>query len=90
MRLAEDFLWGGATAANQCEGGYLEGGKGLTSLADLENLGVLLNNNEKIVLSSDWNVNTDQTPSSMSNDYVAFTNDSMTILVAKAALAEGI
>lgn len=67
-----------------------EGGKGLTSLADLENLGVLLNNNEKIVLSSDWNVNTDQTPSSMSNDYVAFTNDSMTILVAKAALAEGI
>lgn len=23
------FLWGGATAANQCEGGYLEGGKGL-------------------------------------------------------------
>ena len=67
-----------------------DGGKGLTSLADLENLGVLLNNNEKIVLSSDWNVNADQTPSSMSNDYVAFTNDSMTILVAKAALAEGI
>lgn len=25
----KDFLWGGATAANQCEGGYLEGGKGL-------------------------------------------------------------
>lgn len=24
-----DFLWGGATAANQCEGGYREGGKGL-------------------------------------------------------------
>jgi len=24
------FLWGGATAANQCEGGYLEGGKGLS------------------------------------------------------------
>ena len=23
------FLWGGATAANQCEGGYNEGGKGL-------------------------------------------------------------
>lgn len=32
MRLAEDFLWGGATAANQCEGGYLEGGKGLTTV----------------------------------------------------------
>ena len=24
--LPKDFLWGGATAANQCEGGYLEGG----------------------------------------------------------------
>ena len=27
--LRKDFLWGGATAANQCEGGYLEGKKGL-------------------------------------------------------------
>ena len=27
--LKKDFLWGGATAANQCEGGYLEGNKGL-------------------------------------------------------------
>ncbi len=26
------FLWGGATAANQCEGGYLEGNKGLTTI----------------------------------------------------------
>lgn len=25
-----DFLWGGATAANQCEGAYLEDGKGLS------------------------------------------------------------
>ena len=29
MSLPKDFLWGGATAANQCEGGYLEGKKGL-------------------------------------------------------------
>ena len=28
--LRPDFLWGGATAANQFEGGYLEGGKGLS------------------------------------------------------------
>ncbi|MDF9823968.1 6-phospho-beta-glucosidase [Breznakia sp. PF5-3] len=28
------FLWGGATAANQCEGGYLTGGKGL-SISDI-------------------------------------------------------
>ena len=27
--LQPNFLWGGATAANQCEGGYLSGGKGL-------------------------------------------------------------
>ncbi|SDZ25924.1 6-phospho-beta-glucosidase [Evansella caseinilytica] len=26
----DNFLWGGAIAANQAEGGYLEGGKGLT------------------------------------------------------------
>lgn len=27
----KDFLWGGATAANQFEGGYLEGGRGLAT-----------------------------------------------------------
>lgn len=27
-----DFLWGGAIAANQSEGGYREGGKGLTTV----------------------------------------------------------
>ena len=35
MELRKDFLWGGATAANQYEGGYLAGGKGL-SIADVE------------------------------------------------------
>lgn len=30
-RLPEGFLWGGATAANQYEGGYLSGGKGLST-----------------------------------------------------------
>lgn len=34
--LRKDFLWGGAVAANQCEGAYLEEGKGL-STADLLN-----------------------------------------------------
>ena len=28
-KFPEGFLWGGATAANQFEGGYREGGKGL-------------------------------------------------------------
>ena len=34
MAFPKDFLWGGATAANQYEGGYAEGGKGL-AVADL-------------------------------------------------------
>lgn len=35
MELRSDFLWGGATAANQMEGAYLADGKGL-SIADVE------------------------------------------------------
>ena len=30
MAFRKDFLWGGATAANQCEGG--EGGRGLANV----------------------------------------------------------
>ena len=30
--LPEDFLWGGASAANQCEGAYQEGGRGLANV----------------------------------------------------------
>ncbi|GKQ42364.1 glycosyl hydrolase [Companilactobacillus sp. RD055328] len=33
-KFKKDFLWGGATAANQAEGGYKEGGRGL-SIADV-------------------------------------------------------
>jgi len=36
----ENFLWGGATAANQCEGAYNEDGKGL-SIQDLMPKGVM-------------------------------------------------
>ena len=32
MALSETFLWGGATAANQCEGAYAEGGRGLANV----------------------------------------------------------
>lgn len=31
-RMPENFLWGGATAANQCEGAYGEGGRGLANV----------------------------------------------------------
>ncbi len=33
--MKKDFLWGGASAANQYEGGYLEEGRGL-SINDVE------------------------------------------------------
>lgn len=32
MPFREDFLWGGATAANQCEGGFDKGGRGLANV----------------------------------------------------------
>lgn len=32
MKIETDFLWGGAVAANQCEGAYLEDGKGLSPM----------------------------------------------------------
>lgn len=32
MGLRKDFLWGGATAANQCEGGIFEDGRGLANV----------------------------------------------------------
>ncbi len=32
MGLSDDFLWGGATAANQAEGGVLAGGRGLSNV----------------------------------------------------------
>lgn len=32
MAFPKNFLWGGATAANQCEGGWNEGGKGMTKV----------------------------------------------------------
>ncbi|PCS01365.1 6-phospho-beta-glucosidase [Lactococcus fujiensis] len=32
MPFRKDFLWGGATAANQCEGGYNLGGRGLANV----------------------------------------------------------
>lgn len=37
-RLPENFLWGGALSAHQCEGAYKEGGKGL-SIADVMTAG---------------------------------------------------
>ena len=38
MGFSENFLWGGATAANQCEGAYNEGGRGLATV-DVQPIG---------------------------------------------------
>ena len=40
LRFPEGFLWGGATAANQIEGAYNEGGKGL-SVQDVMPRGIM-------------------------------------------------
>ncbi len=32
IKFPKGFLWGGATAANQCEGAYFEGNKGLSTV----------------------------------------------------------
>ncbi|WP_191451514.1 family 1 glycosylhydrolase, partial [Lactobacillus gallinarum] len=37
MAFTKEFTWGGATAANQYEGGYDEGGKGLNAVDVLTN-----------------------------------------------------
>lgn len=34
MSFPNNFLWGGAIAANQCEGAYNEGGRGLANVED--------------------------------------------------------
>lgn len=36
IQFPENFLWGGATAANQCEGAYNEDGKGLSIRQKIE------------------------------------------------------
>ena len=44
--MPKGFLWGGATAANQCEGAYNEGGKGL-SVQDVTPHGIMAPRTEK-------------------------------------------
>lgn len=41
-KFPKNFLWGGATAANQCEGAWQEGGKGV-STSDVQTCGACRN-----------------------------------------------
>jgi len=56
-RFPEGFLWGGALAANQAEGGYLEGGKGLTTVDMIPHgprrMAVKLGQEKRITLQDD-------------------------------------
>lgn len=47
----DDFMWGGAIAANQAEGGYQEAGKGL-SIADLARNGIRMGIDDEIDLDA--------------------------------------
>ena len=53
MPLSKNFLWGGATAANQCEGAYQAGGRGLANVDVI----LLLPNSERAFLLHDDNGN---------------------------------
>ena len=54
MPFPKDFLWGGATAANQCEGGWNEGGKGLVA-SDVQTAGSLTEPRYVTYLDKDGN-----------------------------------
>lgn len=55
--LRKNFLWGGATAANQCEGAYLEDGRGLSLIdvvpAGRNRLKVMIGEEESLECSSE-------------------------------------
>lgn len=57
IQFPEDFLWGGAIAANQSEGAHLAGGKGLTTVDMIpygENrMPIKLGQVDKVTLSED-------------------------------------
>lgn len=50
-KFPKNFLWGGAIAANQCEGAYLEGGKGL-SIQDIMPNGIMSGVSEEPIESN--------------------------------------
>lgn len=58
MALSDKFLWGGATAANQCEGGWQEGGRGLANVDVIphgkERYPVMLGTRKMLELEEGW------------------------------------
>lgn len=66
--IPENFLWGGAIAANQCEGAYLEDGKGL-SVIDVLPAGATLRKEAFMDLKKALNNNYDYYPSHDAIDF---------------------
>ncbi|MEG0453674.1 MAG: glycoside hydrolase family 1 protein, partial [Coprobacillus sp.] len=68
--LKENFLWGGATAANQYEGGYNEGGRGLAT-SDTKTNGSMTRKRKHSFLDKDNKVQYLHAGESIPSDYVA-------------------
>lgn len=76
MSLRKDFLWGGATAANQYEGGYLEGGRGLAT-SDIKMAGSMNQKRSSTYLDNEGN-------------QLALTGDQVVPMKAKGAIMEDV
>ncbi|MEG0276596.1 MAG: glycoside hydrolase family 1 protein [Coprobacillus sp.] len=68
--LKENFLWGGATAANQCEGGYNQGGRGLAT-SDTKTNGSMTRKRKHSFLDKDSKVQYLHAGESIPHDYTA-------------------
>lgn len=73
MSFPNDFLWGGATAANQYEGGYLEGGRGL-STSDVITAGSNIES-RKITLKSHENIKYANVNDNVPDKWDGYVND---------------
>lgn len=68
MKFPDDFLWGGAIAANQCEGAWNEDGKGM-SVADVA---MFKPNVDKKDYVSQWHIDMDDIRKSRETDDVVY------------------
>lgn len=79
MPFRDDFLWGGASAANQCEGGYNEGGRGLGNM-DLVPSGSERRNYKIGLLEANGFDNKYHYPSLMGNDFYHYYKEDIALM----------
>lgn len=73
MKFPDNFLWGGAIAANQCEGAWNEDGKGM-SVADVA---MFKPNVDKKDYVSQWHIDMDDIRKARETDDVVTTQKDM-------------